>query len=80
MADVVDLGAERNRREAPDVEHVRHDDFGRTLFCYLLSYDFADSQWSAQVWAYSMDDAEKRVEAMRESLRLDGQLYSMIPA
>lgn len=80
MSDVIDLNAERSKREQPDPDHVRHDDFGRPLYEFLLSYGMEDKQWSTTVWAYSFEDAENRVIAMRESLKVDGQAYGCIPA
>ena len=81
MADeIVDLTAERNRRSAPDPEFVRKDDFGRPLYTFLLSYEMDGKQWSTEVWAYSFEDADARVAAMRDSLKVDGQAYSCTPA
>lgn len=80
MTDVVDLTAERNRRAQPDPEFVRKDDFGRPLYTFLLSYEMDGSRWTIEVWAYSFEDAENRVAAMRETLNLDGQAYSAVPA
>jgi hypothetical protein len=74
MSDAIDLAAERDKRNGPDAEHVRKDDFGRTLYRYLLSYEMDGETWGGvDVWAYSMDDAQKRVDAMRATVKLDGQ-------
>jgi hypothetical protein len=80
MSDIIDLNAERSKRDQPDPEFVRKDDFGRPLYTFLLSYEMAGSQWRAEIWAYSFEDAEARVQAMRESLKVDGQAYSTVPA
>lgn len=81
MSDVIDLNAKRNERERPDPEFVRKDDFGREMHLYLLSYDFDGSTWGGvDVWAYSMEDAQARVAAMRESLVVLGQAYAAFPA
>lgn len=69
------MTAERNKRAAPDAEHVRRDDFGRPLYRYLLTYSMDGSEWGADVWAYTMEDAEARVQAMRTSLKLEGQVF-----
>jgi hypothetical protein len=74
MSDPIDLSAERDKRTGPDAEHVRKDEFGRPLFRFLLSYEMDGEMWGGvDVWAYSMDDAQRRVDAMRASARLDGQ-------
>jgi hypothetical protein len=79
MSDVINLTAKRNERENPDPEFVRKDDFGRPMYCYALDYAMDDASWGAQIWAYSMEDAERRVEAMRSSLSLLGQMYCVVP-
>lgn len=80
MTEVIDLAAERNRREQPDAEHIIRDDLGVPLYRFLLSYEMDGSRWSAEVWAYSFEDAIRRVAAMRASLNVDGQCFSRIDA
>lgn len=81
MADkIVNLGLERAKREAPDPDFVRRDDFGREMYLFLLEYQFENGAWSTQLWAYSMEDAQARVDAMRESLALRGQAFASFPA
>lgn len=77
---IVDLNERRNAAERPDEEHVRKDDFGRPLYEYLLDYAFSDGHYSTTVWAYSADDAQARVSAMRASLEYKGQLFAVMPA
>lgn len=80
MTDIIDLTAERDKRDGPDPEFVSVDEYGRKLFTYMLDYDLGDEQYSTQLVAYSMEDAQKHVDAMRKSLCLAGQLYSVIPS
>lgn len=80
MTDIIDLSTERNKRAAPDAEFVRQDDYGRPMYTFLLSYEMDGSGWSTEVWAYDVEDAEKRVAAMRESLKVDGQIFASFPA
>lgn len=80
MSDIIDLNAERSKREQPDPEFVRKDDYGRPLYHFGLRYEMDGSQWAAEIWAYDWDDAEKRCAAMRETLVVEGQTYSVIPA
>lgn len=77
--DIIDLSAERNKREQSVPEFVRHDDYGRPLYTFLLSYEMEGKSWSTEVWAYDFADAEARVAAMRESLKVTGQLFDRIP-
>ena len=69
-----------HRDERHPVPFVRQDDYGRRLYTFLLSYCIDGKQWSTEVWAYDFADAEARVAAMRESLRVDGQLFERFPA
>lgn len=79
--DPINLAAERNKREAPDPEFVRKDDFGRPMYAYCVSYDMDDKQWGGvTIWAYDFDEAIRRLDALRQSGRVDGQLMGHIPA
>lgn len=80
MNDVVDLGEFRSRRDKPDADCVRKDEYGVEMQLYTLEYDFSGGRWSIELWAYSMEEAELRVIAMRESLILLGQVVSIVPA
>jgi hypothetical protein len=80
MSDVIDLNEKRNERERPDAEFIRKDDFGRPMYCFLLDYTFDGKHWSSEVWAYDEAEALKRVEAMRESLKYMGQMFTVVPA
>lgn len=80
MTDIVDLNERRNAAEKPDPEFIRKDEYGRPLYCFVLSFDMADRQYGTDLWAYDMADAEAKVAAMRESLRVDGQMFSVVPA
>jgi hypothetical protein len=78
--DVIDLTAERNKRAQPDPEHIRHDEYGRPLYEFLLSYDSDGKSFSTSIWAYDEAEAQQRVEGMRASLRYNGQVFSTVPA
>jgi hypothetical protein len=80
MDNIIDLTERRSASEKPDAEWVRYDDYGRPMYHYGLSYAFEGGSWAADIWAYSMEDAQARVDAMRKSLVLLGQTYSVVPA
>lgn len=80
MTDIIDLNVQRNARDCPDAEFVQKDDYGRELYLFTLDYSMAGKSWAAEIWAYSFEDAEARVAAMRDSLSVAGQIYSVIPA
>jgi hypothetical protein len=77
---VIDLNAKRNEREQPDADCVRKDEYGRKLFMFTLGWKRGDDSFGIELWAYSEEDAQKHVAAMRESLTYDGQVYTIIPA
>lgn len=83
MADILDMAAARAKREAsvePDPEFVQRDAYGRIeMVCFTCSFEMGGSQYSAHVWAKDWEDVEARVAAMRESLKVDGQLFSSVP-
>lgn len=80
MTTPIDLNRERAKREEPDANCVRKDDFGRPLYLFALEYSFDGKRWAAEIWAYSMEEADARVQAMRQSLELCGQTFAVIPA
>lgn len=72
----IDLNAERNRREAPDPEHVRKDDFGRPMGRFTCSYLLDDGmEWNFDIWAYDFEDAERKLAGIRASAKVDGQVF-----
>ena len=77
---IIFLSQVRNDRERPDAALIKCDDYGREMFLYKLNYEFEGGYWAAELWAYSAEDCESRVAAMRESLRNMGQIYAVIPA
>jgi hypothetical protein len=77
---IIDLAKERDRRDGPDADCLRKDDYGRDLLLFALEYNMGGATWALEVWAYSWEDAENRVAAMRESLAISGQIQAIIPA
>lgn len=52
------------------------DEEGRPMLLYAFRYRHADGTWGLNVWAWSMEDAEQRIEAMKRSLSLDGVIVA----
>lgn len=77
---IISLGTERAKREGPDADFIKRDDYGRELFTFLLEYQFDGGTWSTTLWAYDMADADARIAAMRGSLELRGQVFTTHPA
>ncbi|OWW02398.1 hypothetical protein ATY81_22445 [Rhizobium sp. R72] len=63
----------------PDQAFVRQDDSGRALFSFAIEYRMDNARWAASIWAYSHEDAEARVKAMKETLALCGQVFCEVP-
>lgn len=81
MPDLIDLAAERNKRDAPDPQFVRTDDCGRPMYCYSVRYAMDGKQWGGvKIWAYDFDEALRRMEAIRATGKIDGQLMAEVPA
>jgi hypothetical protein len=81
MTDIVDLNAERNKREQPDPEFIRKDEYGRPLYCFIGSYEHDGKRFGGvEVWAYDAEEAQARFVSMRETAEYDGQLFSVVPA
>lgn len=79
MTDIVDFSAILIARDRPDPDLVCYDAFGREMRTYVLEYEMDGRRWGLSVAAYSMEDAESRVAAMRNSLVLCGELYRVLP-
>lgn len=80
MSDPIDFNEFRMSKDI-DAEHIRDDGYGRKLYEFLLGYEFEGKSYGGvTVWAYSHEDAEQRVAAMRETLVLYGQLGGIVPA
>lgn len=83
---IVDLKAEREKRDGPEPDCIRSDGYGRKLFRFGLTYQMDSAEalnggrWSIDLWAYSREDAEARCAAMRETLEVGGQIIARIPA
>lgn len=71
MGEVIDLNP-------VDDDCVLIDDEGRKNYLFTCSYKDKKlkTRFALQIWAYNMKDAERRVRAIKRSLRLDGQVYS----
>lgn len=83
MSGVVDLSAERDRREGPDPGLVRQGEDGPL---YLFTADFRRTddrrpegrRPSIRFWARDFEEAQAIIDAMRESLELAGQVHAEV--
>lgn len=78
MADVLSFTEALERRDGPDVEHVWRDGSGVKWFRFAFSYDFEGREFVVEVWARDRGDADARLEALRATGRVDGQVYATV--
>lgn len=76
---IIDLTKERGKREAPDADFVRCDQFGRPVFSFLLDYELDGNTFSVTVWAADFDDAERHAKALTAGATVAGQIHQEIP-
>lgn len=79
MSDPIDINEERNKREAPDAAHCRRDEFGAPLYEFMVQYNHDGGVWSFTIWAYSMEDAQAKVDSINKGVVFRGQVFSTIP-
>jgi len=78
MAEIIDIRQEQEKRFGPDPRFVTVGPDGKKWFMFVASYKDEDREFAFQFWALDMEDAERRVQLMRSSLKLDGQLYAQV--
>lgn len=74
----IDINAERNKRTMPDPSLCKKDDFGRVLLPFTCSYQMPDGEYALILMAYTYEDAEAKMKALRESGRVEGMLMGTV--
>lgn len=59
--------------EEPDADYVRVVE-GVKYYKFCLEYGFGGSHWSIDIWAKDFKEAQKRVNAIKGTLKIRGQL------
>ena len=77
---VISLSEVIEVRNRPDASLLSQDDLGRELRTYAFDYEMDGETWGFSILAYSMEDAERRSRAIRSSVKLCGEIHSIIPA
>lgn len=75
MSDIINLQEVRDALDR-NIPVAVHD--GQNYYLYSASYVNETGQFSFDFRATSMEDAERRIKAMRETLILDGEIMSRI--
>lgn len=76
MAEIIDF----QRRDEPDPHLVRHDEYGRPLYCYTLEYQHQGQTYGLDFWWYSDAEAMDHVISMIATLTYVGQKMGEVPA
>ncbi|MEG9884149.1 MAG: hypothetical protein V6Z86_05950 [Hyphomicrobiales bacterium] len=66
--------------KTPDLEHIAQSPSGETYYRFSVTYDHEGTECCVDVWAMSFADAQRRLESLKRTARLDGQIYRTIPA
>lgn len=67
-------------RQRPEREHVSCDQWGQPMYRFVVEYPHLETQsglrrvWTATIWAFDQEDAEARLDAIRGSGRVAGQI------
>lgn len=59
-------------KNRPAPEFVQIDEKGRKMFFFATTYSFENADWSVEFWAYSKEDANRRIQTMRDNLGAKG--------
>ena len=80
MADVIDFPKpEPDKPEAEFACIIPTDGKPVKWFTYSVTFMDGEKEYSFHIWATDFADAERRVQCLRESAKLGGQLYAAIP-
>lgn len=80
MSNVIDLSAERDKRNGPAPEFRCTDTDGFPMFAFLAEYEIDGRWFGISFYAYDLADADSRIAAIKESLSYRGQIMSVIDA
>lgn len=78
MTNIIDMNTRLKQANQPDDDQVFFDDDGQTWFHYTCSYQVGDKEFCLDLWALSYDDALCHIDAIKKTIKFDGQLYAEI--
>ena len=74
------LAAAAAAAEGPEPDCIRHDEYGRALYCYLLEYEHDGAMYCVDFWADSEADAQAHLLSMVAHMTYKGQKMAEVPA
>jgi len=81
MADnPLDFQSAHDRKHGPDAEFVYRDERGCSWFKFTCSYRDGEDEFCFEIWALNVADAERRLRAICQTAKVDGQLFHEVPA
>ena len=76
----IDFQAAHDKRHGPDAEFVVRDEKGVKWFKFTCSYKDGVDDLGFEIWALDAEDAQRRMTLIRQTGKVDGQLFHEIPA
>ncbi len=77
MTNIVDLDEIRNK---PDADCVWADEGGVKWFKFSAEFFHDGKNWGFFIWARDFTDAESRIQSIKATVALGGQIFSEIEA
>jgi hypothetical protein len=81
MAEIIAFpaAAKRAPEPHPDVKpHVHIDHKGTLWYRFMIEFQIDDAEFSFDMWARDMDDANRRLQIIKNNAKLVGQVVSTI--
>lgn len=82
MTEIIDLNQRREAREAheaPDPRYCKTDEFGRSIFVFILEYEMDGNWYGIDLWAHDFAEAGKMAAAMRNGIVVVGKKMGEVP-
>ncbi len=78
---VIDLWQWNNSKIEPEPHLVSIDEDGRNIYTFGCEFQHSDgSRYAFNILAYDFDDANAKMESIRQSAKVVGKIYAEIPA
>lgn len=77
---IVSFTEAHDKRHGPDPEHVYRDGMGVKWFEFTCSFSVDGKEFGFHLWALDRADCERRLDALKQTAEVDGQLYAIVPA
>ena len=65
-------------RARPNADCIMYDDDNCPMYLYTIRYHREDGTYESDIWAYSQEDAERRLAEIRKSGTISGQVFGRI--